>query len=90
MPDTGREVSHNSGQADAQRIQPRGHQAVPGKALNCFQSLWGGCQFLVAERKDVEDCLAGRVEGAMSESIFTIQVSRLKNVWYLTLQGLCT
>ena len=80
MPGTGREVPHNSGQADAQRVQPRGHQAVPGKALNRFQSLWGGCQFLVTERKDVEDCLAGGVEGAMSESIFSEQVSSLKNV----------
>ena len=46
---------------------------MPGKALNRFQSLWGGCQFLVTERKDVEDCLAGGVEGAMSESIFSEQ-----------------
>ena len=53
---------------------------MPGKALNRFQSLWGGCQFLVTERKDVEDCLAGGVEGAMSESIFSEQVSSLQNV----------
>ena len=69
MPGARREVPDNSGQADAQWVQPRSHQTVPGKSLNCLQSLWGGCQLLVAERKDVEDCLAGRVEGTMSESI---------------------
>ena len=34
----------------------------------------------MTERKDVEDCLAGGVEGAMSESIFSVQVSSLQNV----------
>jgi len=47
---------------------------VPSKALNSFQSFWGGRQFLVAERKDVEDCLAGRVEGAVSGEVCVHEV----------------
>ena len=35
----------------------------------------------MAERKDVENCLTGRVEGAMPENIFSRKVPILQNAW---------